>query len=158
MDPFGLRLQYAYLTATAATPPNSTPQTVGNSYTAATNLVRASESAVWTVDLTTGATTPKWTNPDGSTLTVELFIQSTALYSGGDAAQFGVRYPSPLTPYYLSFTDIGGGPACGGRGPITVTRTSDNVAIGYVSRTAIGNGQLKYVVEVADALIVTFQP
>lgn len=151
-------MQYAYLTATAATPPNSAPQLVGNSYTAVTGLSRASESAVWTVDITTGAMTPKWTNPDGSTPTVELFIQSTALYSGGDAAQFGARYPSPLIPYYLSFTDIGGGPACGGRGRITVSRNSDNVVIGYVSKTSIGNGQLRYAAEEADALIVTFQP
>lgn len=94
---------YAYIAGTNPTPPNSTPQLVGNSYNQAFVSVapRTSESAVWTLDLIAGTIAPVWTNPDGSTPPLDLFIQSTGLYVGGDQAAFGARYPAPLTPYTL---------------------------------------------------------
>jgi hypothetical protein len=94
--------QYLYVSLTNPTPAGSTPQTVGNSYTGAGGISRTSESAVWTIDLTTGSLVPVWTNPDGSTPTLDLFSQSNALYAGGDSAQFLGRYPSPITPYSFS--------------------------------------------------------
>jgi hypothetical protein len=90
---------YAYITTTNQTPPNSTPQLVGNAYS--NGPARTSESAVWSIDVVTGAFAPVWTNPDGTTPPLALFTQSTALYAGGDQAAFLARYPAPVTPYTL---------------------------------------------------------
>jgi hypothetical protein len=94
--------QYLYLDTTNGTPAGSTPQTVGNSYTIGSGDPRTSESAIWTIDLSNDSLTPVWTNPDGSTPTLDLFSQSTGLYAGGSQADFFSRYPAPVTAYTLS--------------------------------------------------------
>ncbi|KAF8343117.1 uncharacterized protein EI90DRAFT_3150097 [Cantharellus anzutake] len=93
--------QYVYIANTNPTPASSPPQTVGNSYTLATGLSRTSESAVWSVDVVALSLAPVWTNPSGTSATIQLFAQSTALYAGGDSTQFNSRYPAPLTLYRL---------------------------------------------------------
>jgi hypothetical protein len=116
---------YAYVANTNATPANSTPQTVGNAYTQGTGLSRTSESAVWNVDVITGALAPVWTNPDGSTPLLALFLQSNALYVGGDQGQFLARFPAAVTPFTLSLnivsTDVG---------PTTVPEPTSMVLLG----------------------------
>ena len=98
---------YAYVANTNQTPPNSTPQTVGNAYTAATGRSRTSESGVWNVDVVTGVLGLVWTNPDGSTPPLALFLQSNALYVGGDQGAFNNRFPAPVTPFTLSLNIVG---------------------------------------------------
>lgn len=90
---------YAYLGFTNETPAGSAAQLVGTSYT---GIARSSESAVWSLDMTSFDLFPVWTNPDLSTIPPDLFIQSSLLYSGGDAGAFEARYPAPLTAYTLS--------------------------------------------------------
>jgi hypothetical protein len=94
--------QYVYLNLTNATAPGATPKDVGNNYSANSGIDRNSESAVWTIDLSTGALTPVWTNPDGSTPTLDVFTQSTALYAGGDQSAFNGHYPAPVAGITLS--------------------------------------------------------
>jgi hypothetical protein len=66
---------YNYLYIGATNPTNqypypidlgSYPQTVGNSYTAATGISRTSESDVWTIYFDTGTVYPSWENSYGS--------------------------------------------------------------------------------------------
>jgi len=97
---------YLYFGGTNPTNPNSTPQDVGNSYTAATGLQRTSESDVWSVDLVTGALSGVWTNTDGSEPTLACFTQSSSLYCSGDATQFNAQYTAPITPFTLKFVPI----------------------------------------------------
>jgi PEP-CTERM motif-containing protein len=97
---------YLYLANTNQTPQNSTPQNVGNAYSAGSGLARTSESAIWNVDVVTGALSLTWTNPDGSTPPLALFVQSTALYAGGDQSAFNTRYPAPVFPYTLSLNIV----------------------------------------------------
>jgi hypothetical protein len=92
---------YAYFGNTDPTPPGATPQTVGNSYTEATGRSRTSESAVWTVDVNTMTLVPVWTNPDGTTPALALFLQSSVLYASGDRGAFNARYPASTTPFTL---------------------------------------------------------
>ncbi|KAJ3487310.1 hypothetical protein NLJ89_g11725 [Agrocybe chaxingu] len=90
---------YLYLggVSSPGTPPDSAPTTIPNSYTSASGLSRVAESAVWNLDIATGALSPQWTNTDLSQPDMQFWTQSTALYSGADAAAFNSRYPSPVT-------------------------------------------------------------
>jgi len=97
---------YGYFGETNPTPAGSTPQDVGNSYSTVTTLDRTSESSVWNIDLGSNALTLQWINSDSSRPTTNLFIQSTALYFGGDQSAFASRYPSPVTPIALTFVPI----------------------------------------------------
>jgi hypothetical protein len=67
---------YLYLDNTNPTAPNSTPEDPGNYLGATTGLGRASESAIWGIDITgaaTGTLTPMWVNSDGSTPPTVIF-------------------------------------------------------------------------------------
>ncbi len=94
---------YLYLDNTNATAPNSTPQHPGNYFSASTGNSYASESAVWSIDITgtTGTLVPVWVNSDGTTPNTETFIQSNHVYAGGDANAFHTRFPAPVTSVTL---------------------------------------------------------
>ncbi|KAF2496994.1 hypothetical protein BU16DRAFT_458242 [Lophium mytilinum] len=96
---------YVYVAGVNGAPAGSPPQTGTNSYTAVTGTARKFESDVWTLTLATGALAPQWINPDGGKPATVLFGQSTAVYGGGDSAQFLVRYPAPITPLALTFVE-----------------------------------------------------
>jgi len=100
---------YAYIGGMAlpGTSPNSLPLTSPeNSYTRATGTSRSAASDVWNVDFTTGALTMSWVNQDGSKPNIERFVQSTALYIGGDRDAFVSRFPSPATLVSYTFISI----------------------------------------------------
>ncbi|KAF2816474.1 WSC-domain-containing protein [Mytilinidion resinicola] len=96
---------YVYVAGVNGAPAGSVPQSGANSYSAVTGLARSSESDVWTLTLATGALVPQWVNPDGSSPDFALFGQSTAVYGGGDEAQFLAKYPAPVTPLSLTFVE-----------------------------------------------------
>ncbi|EDR05219.1 uncharacterized protein LACBIDRAFT_329886 [Laccaria bicolor S238N-H82] len=99
------------------------PANISNAYTNVTTLVRAAESDVWTIDLTTGNLSPQWINSNGCKLgahphifqalnvsllaapTTVLFAQSSALYAGGNSSTFSAQFPSPITEYTLQFVE-----------------------------------------------------
>lgn len=81
------------------------PANISNAYTNVTTLVRAAESDVWTIDLTTGNLSPQWINSNGSAPTTVLFAQSSALYAGGNSSTFSAQFPSPITEYTLQFVE-----------------------------------------------------
>lgn len=57
---------YVYLGGTSQTPSGSKPLVQSNSFSDATNLPEAVESAVWELS-SNGILTAAWINPDGST-------------------------------------------------------------------------------------------
>jgi len=99
--------QYVYLAGTSKTGPGSTPESVGNSYTSATGLSRTAESAVWTYDSGTGSISPHWVNTDKSTPEVQYFVQSTAVYIGGDQDAFFKKFPAPVVGVVFDFGPLG---------------------------------------------------
>lgn len=88
---------YLYLGGVSETAPGATPQTSGNYFSSVSRLTKASESAVWTIDVTTGLLLPVWINSDGSTPTTFIFVQSNHVYAGGDPAAFQSRFPANVT-------------------------------------------------------------
>ncbi|KAG9048575.1 hypothetical protein FS837_012516 [Tulasnella sp. UAMH 9824] len=88
------------------TSPGATPQSVPNSYSAATGTSRTAESEVWILNRDTNELTMQWLNTDGSKPTMQLFAQSTALYAGGDQGSFVSRYPSPVTTVKYTFVPL----------------------------------------------------
>lgn len=99
--------QYAYIAGSDATAPGATPQGVPNSYTASTGLSRTAESAVWRYDPKDNKVYAHWTNGDENMAQSEMFVQSTAMYVGGDLSAFKARYPSPTIPVELTFVPFG---------------------------------------------------
>lgn len=82
---------YATLTSTAATPPNSPPVVVGNAY----NAGEPSESAIWTADANFFITA-QWVNTDLSLPPTTLFYVSSdldILYATGDLAKYNSDAP-----------------------------------------------------------------
>jgi hypothetical protein len=102
---------YLYIGHTNPTPPNSTPQSVGNFFAASTGLDKQSESAVWTVNIPAGTLIPVWVNSDGSKPTTQVFVQSNHVYAGGDPAAFQARFPAPVTTVTLHLQILSFGPA-----------------------------------------------
>ena len=92
---------YLYLGNTDGTAPGSTPQIGGNYFSAATGLNKASESAVWTIDVNALTLDPVWINSDSSTPTTFVFLQSNHVYGGGDPAAFFSHFPAPVTDVTL---------------------------------------------------------
>lgn len=88
---------YLYLGGVSATAPGATPQTNGNHFSTSQTLTKASESAVWAIDVTAGTLVPVWVNLDGSTPTTFVFVQTDHVYAGGDPAAFMSRFPAPVT-------------------------------------------------------------
>jgi len=97
---------YGYIEGTAQTPPNSPPQLVPNYFAVSSGLAKPSESAIWSVDLTTGALTMQWVNTDGSKPATIIFVQSNHVYAGGDPDAFHSRFPAPVTTVTLRFIPI----------------------------------------------------
>jgi hypothetical protein len=56
-------------------------------------------------DPTTSSLTATYRNTDGSMPSVMVFSQGTALYFGGDVAQFNQRYPSETIPVRFTFVE-----------------------------------------------------
>ncbi|KAF8993774.1 hypothetical protein BDQ17DRAFT_1367883 [Cyathus striatus] len=79
---------------------------VGNAYTSASNIMRASESDVWSINIVTGDVTAQWINSDSSAPQTMFFSQGSALYAGGDMNSFISKYPSPVIAYTLKFVEI----------------------------------------------------
>jgi hypothetical protein len=96
---------YAYLANTNPTPAGSPPLLVGNSVDHTSfKGPRTSESAVWTYDPYNHHLSPLWVNPDKTIPEVDFFVQSTAIYVGGDAAAFQVQFkPAPVTLVVFEF-------------------------------------------------------
>jgi hypothetical protein len=97
---------YGYLAGTTITPDNSSPASVDNSYNHATGKTRDAESAVWNIDVSNGAASIRWINPNGVAATISTFSQSTALYFGGDRTQFNSKYPASVTDITFTFVSI----------------------------------------------------
>ncbi|PPR03117.1 hypothetical protein CVT26_004666 [Gymnopilus dilepis] len=86
------------------TPPGSTPTAITNSYTFYSGgLDRTAESSVWNIDLTTGALTAHWTNPDRRQTTAHVFSLDNILYAGGDLDAFMKHYTRKIVPLTLHF-------------------------------------------------------
>lgn len=94
---------YGYIGKTVHTDPNATPQLVSSFFADSTQLAKTSESAVWSVDLPTGALTVQWINTDSSKPTTVVFVQSNHVYVGGDPDAFHSRFPAPVTTVNLKF-------------------------------------------------------
>ena len=88
---------YLYLGNTNGTVPGSTPQHGGNYFSLLNGLNKASESAVWTIDVNALTLNPVWVNSDSSMPTTFVFLQSNHVYGGGDPAAFNARFPAPVT-------------------------------------------------------------
>jgi len=101
---------YLYLGHINQTPPNSTPQNVGSWFGSMTGLAKASESAVWTIDIPTGTLAPQWVNTDSSKPTTFVFVQSNHVYAGGDPAAFNSRFPAPVTIVTLHLNILSSAP------------------------------------------------
>ncbi|KAK3374623.1 hypothetical protein B0H63DRAFT_480600 [Podospora didyma] len=99
---------YLYLDPISTnTAPGSTPQSVPSYFSTSSGLDKQSETALWNVDLATGAATASWVNTDGSTsVPTVLFVQSNHVYGGGDPAAFQNRFPAPVTAITLTFIDV----------------------------------------------------
>ncbi|KAK3361111.1 hypothetical protein B0T24DRAFT_114445 [Lasiosphaeria ovina] len=86
------------------TAPGSTPQSVPSYFSTSTGLDKQAETALWNVDLATGAVTASWVNTDGTTtVPTVLFVQSNHVYGGGDAEAFHSRFPAPVTTVSITF-------------------------------------------------------
>lgn len=83
----------------AGTVPGSTPAAGFTSVSSITGLSPTFETDVWTLNPTTGTLTAIWTNPDGSTIPVGLYLQNGVLYALADPVAFNAQYPDPLTPF-----------------------------------------------------------
>jgi hypothetical protein len=88
---------YFYLGGTNGTAPGSTPQLPGSYFATTTGLSKASESALWDIDVNALTLIPVWINSDGSTPTTVVFVQSNHVYGGGDADAFHSRFPAPVS-------------------------------------------------------------
>ncbi|KAF7353628.1 hypothetical protein MVEN_01047500 [Mycena venus] len=77
---------YLYLASTEQTPPNATPQNVGNSFSSVPGGPLPSESAVWTHDPVTHTLKAQWINPDGSPAPTIAFTHGPAIYLGDPEA------------------------------------------------------------------------
>jgi uncharacterized repeat protein (TIGR01451 family) len=88
---------YLYLGNVNATAPGATPQHNGNYFSRTAGLDKASESAIWTIDVNALTIAPVWINTDASSPTTVTFVQSNHLYAGGDADAFHSRFPAPVT-------------------------------------------------------------
>jgi len=97
---------YGYIGGTTHTNPNATPQSVSSYFADTSGLAKPSESAIWSIDLTTGALTVQWVNSDGSKPTTILFVQSNHAYVGGDPDAFHSRFPAPVVPVHFKFIPI----------------------------------------------------
>jgi len=99
---------YLYLDPTAApgTPPGSTPQSVPSFFSTSTGLDKQAETAVWNVNLVTGAVTAQWINTNGDTPATQIFVQSNHVYAGGDPEAFHSRFPAPVTTVSLTFIPV----------------------------------------------------
>ena len=80
----------------------------------------------WTIDLTAGNLSTQWINSNGckpgahshifqalnvslsAAPTTVLFVQSSALYAGGNWSAFSTQFPSPITKYVCPHTRFGG--------------------------------------------------
>ncbi|KAF7353596.1 hypothetical protein MVEN_01043900 [Mycena venus] len=77
---------YLYLASTEQTPPNATPQNVGNSFSSVPGGPLPSESAVWTHDPVTHTLKAHWINSDGSPAPTIAFTHGPAIYLGDPEA------------------------------------------------------------------------
>jgi len=95
---------YGYVAKiTNPTPPNSVPLSGPGFFVDSTGLDKQSETAIWSVDLLTGALSVQWVNTDSTKPSTIVFIQSNHVYVGGDPAAFQSRFPAPVVPVTLKF-------------------------------------------------------
>jgi hypothetical protein len=92
---------YLYLGGTNGTAPGATPQLPGSYFANTTGLSKASESAIWNIDVIAGTLLGQWINTDGTTPPTIFFVQSNHLYAGGDPSAFQSRFPAPVTAVTL---------------------------------------------------------
>ncbi|EED82953.1 predicted protein [Postia placenta Mad-698-R] len=85
---------YAYLGGTSQTAPGATPQAVPNSFTFTTGIQEDVESAIWTLDRTTGVLTAHWSNTDRSTpaTSIVYYAPENFLLLTGNPAAFRTTY------------------------------------------------------------------
>ncbi|EED79089.1 predicted protein [Postia placenta Mad-698-R] len=84
---------YAYIGGTDQTAPGATPQAVSNSFMAATGDQEEAESALWTLNRTTGALSAQWVNIDGSKPeTIIVYSPENFLVITGDPTIFGASF------------------------------------------------------------------
>ncbi|KAH9926339.1 hypothetical protein B0H21DRAFT_826576 [Amylocystis lapponica] len=73
---------YFYLGGTVHTAPGAPPAIGGNSFTAATGTSESIESAIWTLDSSSGVLTAHWVNPDGSNPASSImYVASSAAFA-----------------------------------------------------------------------------
>ncbi|HEY4282779.1 MAG TPA: hypothetical protein VGM62_06895 [Chthoniobacterales bacterium] len=95
-DIAAVSFNYLYLEGDNGTPAGSTPQPVGNYFTASTAVAKDAESAIWNIDVNALTLAPQWINTDSSTPNTVVFVQSNHVYAGGDSAAFMSRFPAPV--------------------------------------------------------------
>lgn len=85
---------YAYLGGTSQTAPGATPQAVPNSFTFTTGIQEDVESAIWTLDRTTGVLSAHWSNTDRSTpaTSIVYYAPENFLLLTGNPAAFRTTY------------------------------------------------------------------
>jgi len=96
--------KYTYLAGTVSTPPGSPALVIPNSYIDTPG--RAAESAIWSFDPVTKILLPLWVNTDKQCPAVQVFVQSTGVYVGGDANAFFKKYPAPVDKVDLVFVQL----------------------------------------------------
>ncbi|KAF7333058.1 hypothetical protein MVEN_02412400 [Mycena venus] len=89
--------------STNDTPAGSFPQQPGNTPSEFFGTALSSESAVWTIDIVSGAAFPIWINSNGVAATTQLFSQNNAIFAGGDVDAFNKQSLFPLTPITLTW-------------------------------------------------------
>jgi hypothetical protein len=82
---------YAYLGGGTPTAPGATPQTAPNSFTGATGISEAEESAIWTYGAN-NSLLPQWVNTDGSKPATYLQYSQSTLVVTGDPTVFQGTY------------------------------------------------------------------
>ncbi|KIK01209.1 hypothetical protein K443DRAFT_678564 [Laccaria amethystina LaAM-08-1] len=94
---------YSYIGQTEASPLNSPPVMVGNTFSDATGLAKGVESAIWVYDAGSGTITPQWVNNNLSLPATYIGLSQGLLILSGDKYSFSTVF-GPTT--WLTFTFI----------------------------------------------------
>lgn len=102
---------YSFLGGTVATSPGATPATDGNSFTAATSISEAIESAIWSIS-SGDALTAQWINTDGSSPTTYVVTATgggNEVVLTGDPTTFGSAFDGETTDTLIFVCTAAGG-------------------------------------------------
>jgi hypothetical protein len=96
---------YSYIGQTEASPFHSPPVQRGNTFSDATGLPKAVESAIWVYDAGSGRITPQWVNNDHSLPATYIGLSQGLLILSGDKQSFSTMF-GPTTWLTLTFIAI----------------------------------------------------